>query len=778
MRICPLLCAVLVAAVLAAPPSWGQGCSDGNQCTGPDMCSDGTCTGTPIAGECDDGNPCTINDTCISGVCQGTPAMGGTCGMAGCEGTCGPNGICLPDPEKQGQPCTDGLGECTTNDVCLGTFCFGELKECPDADGNKCTLDVCNIATGECMTLGVPPCGECETCNEQGQCVPANDGAACDDFNTCTGSGTCQEGICQAGAPIGEDTPVTPVATPTATPTDTEAPVTPSAPTSTSTPTPTITNTVTPGAPTVTDSPTIAPTTTEAPTETATIEAATSTPTGVPTGTATATPTGIPTGTATATATFTPTGIPTGTATATATFTPTGMPTGTATATATATGIPTGTATATATGTPAGTATATVTATPTGGGATATATATRTNTPTLVIPATSTATATHTPLPVMASIIVGNATGEPGATTSFDVSLETDASIAGVQVDIAYDPAAAIAAREDGKPDCSVNAEIGKDDTTFGFLPSGCTPGTDCTAVRAIVLSLDNLDPIPSGSRLFTCTVAIAADATGAYPLTCSNAGAGNTDGDRVGADCTSGEVTVAVPTDATIVIDDVVGTAGQSATMTVRLITAVDVAGTQNDTIFPAGVGVIADNRGRPTCSVNPEIDKGGTSFAFLPNGCTPGTDCTGVRSLVLALDNVSPIPSGSVLYTCEVSIASSVADGTYPLGCENAGASDPDGNAVATACDAGNVIVGVQPTVTSTPRPSNTPTETPTATPEGVPTATNTPAAPPTATATRTRGPKKDEDDGCQVVAPATGGEAWLLLLPVAALLWRRRR
>ncbi|MBX3028238.1 hypothetical protein KF840_25390 [bacterium] len=556
----------------------------------------------------------------------------------------------------------------------------------------------------------------------------------CSDNDDCTPPDTCIDGTCQVEAPT--------------------------------------------GVPTGTATATLTPTATGVPTGTAT---ATETPTGIPTGTATATvtPTGIPTGTATATITLTPTatGIPTGTATAT----PTGIPTGTATATVTPTGIPTGTATATVTPTGIPTGTATATATPTSGSPTAT----RTNTPTVVIPATSTATATQTPLPVVASIIVGNATGEPGASTSFDVSLETAADIAGVQVDIAFDAAAAIAAKGDGKPDCAVNPEIEKNATSFAFLPSGCTPGEDCTAVRAIVLALENLDPIPNGSRLFTCTVAIAADAIGTYPLACSNAGAGDTNGDKVGADCSDGMITVAIPTDATIVVGDVIGAAGQNAPMAVSLVTEVSVAGTQNDTLFPSGVGVVADNRGRPTCAVNPEIDKGGTSFAFLPNGCTPGTSCQGVRALVLALDNVNPIPSGSVLFTCEVNIAPTVEDGTYPLTCENAGASDPDGNAIATGCDAGDVIVGVQPTPTETPSasPSVTPTSTPTATPEGMPTFTSTATPPPTSTSTasptRTRKPSSgNDDDSCQVVAPREGGAAWILLLPIAALLWRRRR
>ena len=788
MRIWRLLCVATLAVVLASAQARAQSCSDGNECTNPDMCADGTCSGTVIPGACDDGNPCTINDTCVSGVCQGTPNIGATCGMTGCEGTCGPNGICLPDPDKQGEPCTDGLGACTTDDVCTGTFCFGSIVQCPDADNNKCTPDVCLPNTGQCVTLNVPVCGDCETCDGEGACVPANDGATCDDGKQCTGDGKCQSGACLAGAPLPTEgtptnTPSTPAATDTATPTQTEAPPTdtPGGPTATQTSAPTDTATVSPSdtpttapatptdSPTAvsTDTPTVAPAT---PTDT---ETPTDLPTETPTDLPTETPTGVPTGTATAT--FTPTGIPTGTATATVTFTPTGIPTGTTTATVTPTGVPTGTATATVTptGLPTGTATATVTASATG-----TVTATRTITPTVPVPATSTATATRTPLPVVASIIVGSATGEPGATVSFDTSLNTESSeIAGVQVDIAFDAKAAIVAKEDGKPKCTVNPDIEKDATSFAFQPSGCTPGEDCTGIRAIVLSLADLEPIPTGSKLFTCDVALAADATGTYPLTCSNSGAGNVNGDKVGADCTDGTITVAVPTDATVVVGDVVGVAGQDATLSVSLQTEVEVAGTQNDITFPAGIGVVAKSNGKPQCTVNEAIEKGGTSFAFQPSGCTPGDNCTGVRALVLALDNVDPIPGGSVLYTCEVAIDSDVASGTYPLVCTNQGASDPDGKAVPTDCDAGDVFVGVEPTATSTP------TETPTATltPVGNPTATvtNTPSATPSAsaTATRTRKPK-DEDDGCQVVAPAESGAAWLLLLPVAALLWRRRR
>jgi hypothetical protein len=144
------------------------------------------------------------------------------------------------------------------------------------------------------------------------------------------------------------------------------------------------------------------------------------------------------------------------------------------------------------------------------------------------------------------------------------------------------------------------------------------------------------------------------------------------------------------------ITIDDATGDAGATIPVTVSLNTeGVDVAGTQNDIGFGDGIAVAAKSNGRPDCAVNPDIEKGGTSFAFQPSGCTAGTDCTGVRALVLALDNVDPIPDGSVLYTCQVAIAGD-ASGEIELTNSNTGASDPTGNALTTTGVSGNVTVG----------------------------------------------------------------------------------
>jgi MYXO-CTERM domain-containing protein len=381
-------------------------------------------------------------------------------------------------------------------------------------------------------------------------------------------------------------------------------------------------------------------------------------------------------------------------------------------------------------------------------------------------------------------ISLSEATGDPGQTVDISASLSTEGSeVAGTQNDITFgsDSGIAIAAKTNGRPDCAVNPDIEKGGTSFAFQPSGCTAGTDCTGVRALVLALDNVDPIPDGSVLYTCKVAIASSASaGEKTLSNTNAGSSDPDGGALTTTGTDGRVIVAGgASDATIIIGSATGEAGDTVSFDVTLETGTDVAGTQNDIAFAAPIAIAAKTNGRPDCTVNPDIEKGGTSFAFQPSGCTVGETCTGVRALVLALDNVDPIPTDSVLYSCNVNIAEGAADGDYPLTCSNPGASDPDGGALLAECTNGKITVGGGP-VTDTP--TATPTETPT-TPAGenTPTATNT--APPTNTATATRtntisGGGGFDDDGCAVVAPAQTGNGWLLILPAAALLWLRRR
>jgi len=146
-------------------------------------------------------------------------------------------------------------------------------------------------------------------------------------------------------------------------------------------------------------------------------------------------------------------------------------------------------------------------------------------------------------------------------------------------------------------------------------------------------------------------------------------------------------------------------GLPGQTASFDVTLETSGEpIAGVQVDIAFDPNTPIAAKVNGRPDCIPNAAINKGGTSFAFQPPGCS-GSSCTAIRSLVLALDNVDPIPDGSVMFSCNVAIAPSAPNGVYPLVGSNAGSSDPQGSAISTDVTNGAVTVGNVPPTTASP-------------------------------------------------------------------------
>jgi hypothetical protein len=126
--------------------------------------------------------------------------------------------------------------------------------------------------------------------------------------------------------------------------------------------------------------------------------------------------------------------------------------------------------------------------------------------------------------------------------------------------------------------------------------------------------------------------------------------------------------------------------------------------------------------NQTGPVCTVNSAIGKSGF-FTFLPHvcvggssagntcaadtdctagtctgACTYGTNCTGVRAIILAVDNLSGIPDGSTLYTCTVDISSSATTGTdYTLTNSNKSAGDTSQALISGATgDNGKITVG----------------------------------------------------------------------------------
>ena len=163
-------------------PVNGVQCDDGSECTEFDLCSGGTCRGTPKTkqcskcvdgifvpdvlqnnNECVDGNLCTSHETCQNGACLGEPIAcpNTTCTM----GVCDPKVGCVTVNK---QDSFETIDQCTTAQCVDGKY-SSTFKNC--FDGNPCTLDACFPGSGACIH---PLSNEqCETvCTENADCHP------------------------------------------------------------------------------------------------------------------------------------------------------------------------------------------------------------------------------------------------------------------------------------------------------------------------------------------------------------------------------------------------------------------------------------------------------------------------------------------------------------------------------------------------------------------------------------------------------------------------------
>ncbi|MBW2704316.1 MAG: hypothetical protein JRF33_26150 [Deltaproteobacteria bacterium] len=206
--------------VAASASAWtdadGTTCDDGLFCTVEDVCSGGSCSGSPM--DCTDGIVCNGAETCdedADACVAGTPACGegqlcdpsnDTC-VTLCEG-CEIDGLCVPDgffdPDNDCQQCD--LATDPANWTALdGVTCDDELF-CNGQD--FCDAGQCQIHQGE-------PCDALETCHEEDDtcCVPEayqacnpNSGDvhnydSCDHLEGLVEDcgdvyGTCAEGMC------------------------------------------------------------------------------------------------------------------------------------------------------------------------------------------------------------------------------------------------------------------------------------------------------------------------------------------------------------------------------------------------------------------------------------------------------------------------------------------------------------------------------------------------------------------------------------------------------
>lgn len=103
-----------------------------------------------------------LNGPCSQGVCQ--------------------NGKCETEAANQFGACDDGFF-CTENDTCVDGTCMGGTEKfCGSLD--ECHLGVCDE--------------DLKTCKN----IAGNDGAQCDDKDSCTTVGVCSAGVCSKGQPV------------------------------------------------------------------------------------------------------------------------------------------------------------------------------------------------------------------------------------------------------------------------------------------------------------------------------------------------------------------------------------------------------------------------------------------------------------------------------------------------------------------------------------------------------------------------------------------------
>lgn len=195
-------------------------CDDGNGCTQDSCDTKLGCVHTPAIADCDDGNPCTPVDQCVGISCIGSgelncddanPCTDDLCdALVGCRHVPNEQDCDIDDPCSLAQQCLEGL--CS---ILVPVDCD---------DGDPCTEDQCNPASGQCQQFAIPECGPCvldSHCDDDnscsvdsclnGQCVHSaspnseccTTAAQCDDGDPCTDD-TCETaplGIC-ANSPI------------------------------------------------------------------------------------------------------------------------------------------------------------------------------------------------------------------------------------------------------------------------------------------------------------------------------------------------------------------------------------------------------------------------------------------------------------------------------------------------------------------------------------------------------------------------------------------------
>ena len=356
----------------------------------------------------------------------------------------------------------------------------------------------------------------------------------------------------------------------------------------------------------------------------------------------------------------------------------------------------------------------------------------------------------------------------PGDAVEVAVSLASGSDrVAGTQNDLELAPPL----RWAGDETCVANPAIDKGGTAFAFGP--CEGGGVCDRVRAIVIALDNVDPIPDGSELYRCRVAIDPEApAGVYPIAVTNPGASDPEGNPLVIAGVGGRIVVGDVAPAMVRVEDRIIYIGDFTPLAVRLGSSAGAATVSVDLVLGEAVHITSGIQEEPHCSS--ALSGATATFAFQPPGCSPDRDtCTTMRATVRS---PQPLPNDTLLFDCTLFPVPVIDPGDYVADCA-ADAADAAGDSVPAVCLPGTLQV-LEPDLE--PGPDATPTASPSGrTPAGTPTgvrASPTPTAALRATAPTSAASTAD-DDGCQVAPPA-GAVSILPLVGAGLLLARRRR
>ena len=153
------------------------------------MCSAGKCSAEalPEGADCDTQSGCALEGKCQANKCVVTKAKdcddGNVCTADDCDVA---TGICAYTAQFDNVACSDGNG-CTVEARCFkGTCIAKKQKECDD--NNVCSKDACDPKTGKCVVLPGPatdtcdddnPCTLGDSCDKDSNCVPGKPVCGC-----------------------------------------------------------------------------------------------------------------------------------------------------------------------------------------------------------------------------------------------------------------------------------------------------------------------------------------------------------------------------------------------------------------------------------------------------------------------------------------------------------------------------------------------------------------------------------------------------------------------